>query len=549
MREQGATMRYLRLSTRAAVAAGLLVSALASGGVPANPDPAPRMITTPLFSLEPAATALLSTGIAPSTVAIERKVVTIEQDTLAALSVDRGAALTLDLPGMGEVIIDIRRHIHHAGGDVGLIGRVRGEARSRVILEIGDGLLIGDIFRGQNMVQIRQAPEGTFDVLGIRTEGLHLVQSVREQPNASCGNDLYNVVIPADPHNEPPSTWGGHAHDRHDHDGDDDDTRNPFVDVMIVYTDGARAAIGSHGATRLLGHLTIDTANEIYNDSNVDHRLRMARMYEVDYDETTLDYDGDGVVGTHNDHLATIQDDSDSVIDDVHTVRDQVGADLVTFLINDLDTGVGCAGCQTFGLGYRPITESTSNENIGFHTCHWENMALPSWSMPHEAGHNFGAYHDDQQIPADNNGDGTPDWIAQYGRGHYWNNAGGTRERTIMGRNALGGTRIPFFSNPAIDFNGNATGDATHDCSRMFDEVSDTISDYVSASSTTQYVDTDWTGSENGTSSNPWDTLWEGYINVRWGGTVIMKNCEDDSLTGPIRAMLIKSTGGSSVFR
>ena len=161
--------------------------------------------------------------------------------------------------------------------------------------------------------------------------------------------------------------------------------------------------------------------------------------------------------------------------------------------------------------------------------------------MPHEAGHNMGAYPDDLSIPGS--------YLALYGCGHYWNNVDGNRERSIMGRNALGGTRIPYFSNPGIDFNGNATGDATHDCSRMFDEVSDTISDYVSASSTTQYVDTNWTGSEDGSSSNPWDTFWEGYINVRWGGTVIMKNCEDDNMNGPIRGMLIKSTGGSSIFR
>jgi hypothetical protein len=307
---------------------------------------------------------------------------------------------------------------------------------------------------------------------------------------------------------------------------------------MIVYTDGARAAIGSTGAARLLGHLTLDTANEIYADSDVDHRLRMARMYEVDYDETAFDYDGDGTVGTHNDHLGTLQDDSDDVIDDVHTRRDQVGADIVTFMINDLDPG---GGTVTYGLGYRPTTESTSNADTGFHTCHWENMALPTWSMPHEAGHNFGAYHDDQQIPAS--------YVALYGCGHYWNNDAGNREKTIMARNSLGGTRLPYFSNPAVEYNGNDTGDATHDCSRMYDEVSDTISSYVTASSTTQYVDTDWTGAEDGSSSNPWDTLWEGYINVRWGGTVIMKNCEDDGLTGPIRAMLIKSTGGSSVFR
>ena len=538
---EAVTRRYANKLIHAKAAMCLIAAAVISEIVSANPDPAPRKITTPLFSVEQAATALLATGIAPSTVAVERQVVSITPATVAALLKDRAAEFSVDLPGMGHITIDIHRHIQHSGGEVGLIGSVRGAERSRVVLEIGEGLLIGDIIRGLDMVQIRQVPEGSFSMLGESAAGFHLVQSVREQAGARCGNTIHNVAVPSTNRPATPSTWGGNGSDRHDHDGDDDaGTRSPFIDIMIVYTDGARAAIGSAGAARLLGHLTIDTANAIYADSDIDHRMRMARMYEVDYDEAGL---------THNDHLAAIRITDDDIIDGVHTVREQVGADIVSFMINDLDSGVGCGTCLTYGLGYRPSTESTSNAYLGFHTCHWENMATPTWSMPHEAGHNMGAYHDDLQIPDDNDGDGTPDWVASYGCGHYWNNSSGTRERTIMGRNALNGTRIPYFSNPAIEFNGLDTGDATHDCSRMFDEVSDTISDYVAASSTTQYVDTNWTGSENGSLSNPWNTLYEGYINVRWGGTVIMINCEDDGMSGPIRRMLIKSTSGSSVFR
>ncbi len=518
--------------TLAVAAVGVLPLSIAV----ADQDPPPHRIQGSPFIGDPAATAMLSLGAAPSTVAVNREAVHIDQRILDELATHRACELSLDLPDMGPIVIDIRRHIHHSDGTVGVIGTVRGDVPSRVILEIGDGLLLGDIVRGPDMVQIRQAPKNAFVAIGTRGNGIHLVQSVREQPGATCGNDLHDVVVPARPNAEPPSTWGGNGNTRHD--DDDGATRNPYIDVMIVYTDGARAAIGSQGAARLLGHLTIDTANEIYLDSDVDHRMRMARMYEVDYDETAFDIDGDGVFGTHDDHLDAVTDDSDDVIDGVHTIRDQVGADLVTFMINDLDPS---GTSVTFGLGWRPTTESTSNADIGFHTCHWENMATPTWSMPHEAGHNMGAYHDDLQIPTN--------YVALYGCGHYWNNASGIQEQTIMARNSLGGNRIPLFSNPGVTFNGNAVGDANHDCARMFDEVSDTIDDYVAASSTTQYVDTDWGGSENGSSSNPWDTFWEGYINVRWGGTLIMKNCEDDGTSGPIRAMLIKSTGGSSIFR
>jgi len=528
---------------------GGLFAAVMAPPLMADADPPPRRIQGSPFIGEPVATAMLALGEAPSTVAVAREVVSLDQVVLQAIAAPGAAEITLDLPDMGAVSIDIRRHIQHRDGTIAAIGRVRGPERSLAVFEIGGGMMLADIVRGTDMVQVRHAPEGAFAALGERAANLHLVQSAREQPGAMCGNSLVNMTVKAPSHAEPPSTWGGHADHRHHDDGDDDTTRNPFIDVMIIYTNGARAAVGNTGATRLLGHLTIDTANEIYADSDVDHRLRMARMEEATYDETSTvgDYDGNGTSDAHGDHLNAITDDGDGFLDWVHDRRDQVGADLVTFMINDLDTTP--TGGVTFGLGWRPITESASNRDVGFHTCHWANMALPSWSMPHEAGHNMGAYHDDQQIPADNNGDGTPDWVARYGCGHYWNNAAGNRERTIMARNALGGTRIPYFSNPAIQFNGNNTGDATHDCARMYDEVSDTIADYIDAAATTQYVDTDWAGTENGSISFPWDTFWEGYINVRWGGTVILKNCEDDSTSGPVRGMLIKSTGGSSVFR
>ena len=263
----------------------------------------------------------------------------------------------------------------------------------------------------------------------------------------------------------------------------------------------------------------------------------MARMYTETYSETG---------GTHNTHLTNVATDDDDIMDDVHWYRNAVGADIVCLMIDDLDPSGGT--CVTYGLGYRPYSESSDNEDAAFHTCHWENMALPTWSMPHEAGHNYGAYHDRNQTPSD------PDeYIALYGRGHFWNDSSGNRQRSVMGRNALGGTRRPYFSNPDVDFNGDPTGDPSGtdqaDAARLFDEVVDTISNYRDAAGTTMYVDTDWTGSETGSEANPYDTLWEGYIHVRWGGVVYMKSCEDESMYSLTRKMTIKSVGGSSVIR
>ena len=213
-----------------------------------TPDEPPRRIDGTLFIEDAAATAMAQGGLVPSSVAIEQKIVRLNETVLSDLLRDGAAELTLDLPSMGQVIIDVHRRWTHAHGERAVHGRVRGDAHSYVLFEIHNGELVGDIYRAPNdMVQIRRPRPGTFAMMGESAQGLHVVQSVQEQLGAMCGNELGDPVPPhvhdapkkPDVQHQPAVDDNVHrSGDRHDEDSDDssnDIDRATYVDVMIVF--------------------------------------------------------------------------------------------------------------------------------------------------------------------------------------------------------------------------------------------------------------------------------------------------------------------------
>ena len=127
-----------------------------------------------------------------------------------------------------------------------------------------------------------------------------------------------------------------------------------------------------------LAQASVDSANAAYLNSGVAQRLRLVHRQQVAYTERTNCAGG----GTAFDcALDDVTDNGDGYMDNVHTLRDTHGADLVALLIND---GAFC------GLAWLP---STPSADIGFSvTAH--NCAVGNKSFAHELGHNMGAHHD-----------------------------------------------------------------------------------------------------------------------------------------------------------
>ena len=137
------------------------------------------------------------------------------------------------------------------------------------------------------------------------------------------------------------------------------------IDIMVVYTPAARRLVGGTSAIEAMIDLWIAETNQIYVDSGVNQRLFLVAREEVDY------YEAGGSVLA----LGRLENPSDGYMDEVHAIRDRVGADLVHFIA---DTYPSIALGEGFGL-----------------TC----AGCNSWTFAHELGHNMGLDHDRYDNP------------------------------------------------------------------------------------------------------------------------------------------------------
>ena len=139
------------------------------------------------------------------------------------------------------------------------------------------------------------------------------------------------------------------------------------VDVAVFHTPAAREEAGGAAAIAAVIDLMVAETNQAYAASGVHHRLRLVERSEVAYNET----------GNSGVDLRRFADPSDGHMDEVHAVRDRVGADLV-HLIAEVDDVCGRAFLPgSFGL--------TS------HRCGGRTFA-------HELGHNMGLSHDRYRV-------------------------------------------------------------------------------------------------------------------------------------------------------
>lgn len=212
-----------------------------------------------------------------------------------------------------------------------------------------------------------------------------------------------------------------------------DSCQSPYIayDAMIVYSDDSRSAAGGTNAILAQVQMAIDVANQAYANSNISIRVRLVYTAEVAYNES----------GTFDDHLDRLTDSGDGILDSVHSTRNSFGADTVSLFVNDSDPQPD--GTGTAGLAWCSVDSSSA-----FSIVNW-SAAAGNFSYPHEIGHNQGCDHD-----RDNGVTGCGEY--SYSFGHRFFGDSGTQWRTVMAY--APGTRIPYFSNPNISFDGEPTG-------------------------------------------------------------------------------------------
>ncbi|MEQ1644598.1 MAG: M12 family metallo-peptidase [Pyrinomonadaceae bacterium] len=215
------------------------------------------------------------------------------------------------------------------------------------------------------------------------------------------------------------------------------------IDVLVVYTAAVRTSLGGDAQAQAVAQQAIDATNTSYINSRMRLRVRLVEAQLTALNET----------GSFSTELGNLRSDPATAI-----LRNDKNADMVAMLTNST------ASC---GIGYL-MGGQGGNPNNAF-TVTARTCAVGNLSFAHELGHNMGSQHN----PENGSGPTYP-----YGFGHYVNGS----YRTVMSYVdpcTNGCTRVAYFSNPNVIFNGVPTGIINaRDNARSIDNTADWIAGY-----------------------------------------------------------------------
>ena len=208
--------------------------------------------------------------------------------------------------------------------------------------------------------------------------------------------------------------------------------------MLVVYT--TKAKNNASGQAGIEAKITnaVAMANQAYINSKIDMQINLVGMAETNYVET----------GNMNTSLTDLTGTSDGKMDEVHTLRNQLGADQVVLITADTNY------C---GIAYMMNSSwiSTAFASYAFSVVHDDSVyaCLSDQTFAHELGHNQGDQHN-----IENSGGYAGAYSYSYG--YRLCQTGGFR--TVMSYSCTGGTRVSYFSNPNVSLTtGEVTGTAT----------------------------------------------------------------------------------------
>ncbi|MHC5006234.1 MAG: M12 family metallo-peptidase [Planctomycetota bacterium] len=321
-----------------------------------------------------------------------------------AVSVDFEQLSALQ-PGRGLVFnvfenVSFPATVETAGTSGTFSGGIDGKPHGTFVLVVNEGSLTAIL---------RVPGEGTYRIRSSGAGG-HVVQEIDDASFPSCASDGEHAVLN-----------GGIAGDAAADDGS-------VIDVLVVYTPLARGAMGGTAAIEAEISLAAAYANSAYNASFINTQLNVVHTAEVNYNESS----------GYADHLYRLTNPSDGFMDNVHDLRDQYAADMVSLIVDD---GQYC------GIAWVMNTVSPAFASSAFSVTTWY-CAAANLTFAHELGHNMGCLHDRA-----NSGSGGA-FPYSYGYQHPWEIF-----RTVMAYDCPGGCpRLTAFSNPDVLYQGHPTG-------------------------------------------------------------------------------------------
>ncbi|HEU0014754.1 MAG TPA: M12 family metallo-peptidase [Longimicrobium sp.] len=202
------------------------------------------------------------------------------------------------------------------------------------------------------------------------------------------------------------------------------------INVLVVYTASAASAAGNISSKI---QLAVDETNQSYTNSGIAINMVRVHTAQVSYSESGRSF---------TTHVNNLKGTTDGQMDNVHTLRNTYGADVVLLVVND---------SEACGIAAAIKATATSAFAVAHYSC-----ITGYYSFAHEIGHLQGARHDRYV-------DGS---TSPYAYGHGF--IPSTKNwRTIMayGNNCSNCTRIQWWSNPLKTYpsTGQVMGTATYE--------------------------------------------------------------------------------------
>jgi hypothetical protein len=261
-------------------------------------------------------------------------------------SVEQSRELQLEL--FPDVTVRaVRQRVEATASGTSWVGRIEGFPQSDVIFVVVGDELLGNVY----------APFGAFRIA--REGAGYMVQQI----DLSIGQEIDDAVVaPEIPAQAAARTVPMPALDS-----------GTLIDVMVIYTQDALSGFTSDTKARAAIDLSIAGTNQAFRNSAINSAVRLVHAQVVDFPES----------GTSAIDLPRLQGRTDGFLDDVHTMRDRTGADLVVLITETMT--------DASGRGYLNSLSATGAH--GFAVVSRRAMGTAR-TFAHELGHNMGVHHD-----------------------------------------------------------------------------------------------------------------------------------------------------------